>query len=78
MLTPPGQFYLNNLDSPLHECALPALRELLAMRPEAANCSPETLKWLLWEERYLTWQPTEHEVEVALEALRLDSGEVTA
>jgi hypothetical protein len=77
MLTPPNQFYLNNLANPLHECVLPALRELLATRPQAANCSPETLARLLWEGRYQTQQPADHEVEEAMEALRVE-GEVLA
>lgn len=56
---------------------LPALRELLGKHQRLTNCSAQTLAGLLWELRYFPWQPADHEVEAALEVLRVE-GEVLA
>lgn len=72
----PPQEYHDNHPSQLQ--VLPALRELLGNDPWAADYALETLTTLLHELRYVTLPPETHEVEAALEALRLDSGEVTA
>jgi hypothetical protein len=53
-----------------------ALRELLSRHPSAAEAGPEQLAELLLGRRYLACRPETHEVERAVEALRLDSGEV--
>jgi hypothetical protein len=56
---------------------LPALRELFSQHSAATDKSPDTLARLLWVLRYLPHQPTTFEVEVAVEALRVE-GEVVA
>jgi hypothetical protein len=53
---------------------LPALREMLGNHPHLTECSPETLAELLRECRYLPQQPADHQVEVALETLRVEDG----
>ena len=51
---------------------LPTLRELLSKDVHAASYSAETLGRLLWELGCLPCQPADHEVEAALEALRVE------
>jgi len=57
------------------EDVLPAVRELISEHAAAAYKSSETLARLLWVLRYLSYRPEVFEVEVALEALRVE-GEV--
>ena len=52
-----------------------ALRELLSRNRCAAHFDSETLSELLHEERCLSYRPAIHELECALEALRIE-GEV--
>jgi hypothetical protein len=52
-----------------------ALREFLHQHPEAVASGPETLAELLYERRFLPHRLEVFEVEVALEALRVE-GEV--
>ena len=73
MFTPSNELY------PAKPCSgqdmLVAAREFLAHHREVGACGPETLADLLFEFRYLPHRPEPFEVEVALEALRVD-GEV--
>lgn len=52
-----------------------ALRELLSKNERLTDYSAEALAELLWGWRYLSTQPTDHQVAEALEALRVE-GEV--
>ena len=54
---------------------LPALRELLCQNPSLGNSGPEELRYQLC--RYLPQRPGFFEVEMALEALRIE-GQVLA
>jgi hypothetical protein len=54
---------------------LPALRGLFSQRPAAMQSGLETLARLLWVLSYLPYRPEESEVEIAMEALRVE-GEV--
>jgi hypothetical protein len=54
---------------------LPALRELYSQQPAAPSKSPDTLARLLHLLRYVPRRPSTFEVEVAIEALRVE-GEV--
>ena len=71
------EYYEGRLETPAND-VLPALRELLSQHPEADTSGLETLSRLLYVLRFLPYQPEIHEVEAALEALRLASGEVAA
>ena len=55
-----------------------ALRELLAKNHCAAQFSAETLTELLYAERFILRRVAAHEVEIALETLRVGDGEVLA
>lgn len=55
---------------------LPTVRELLSHHPEAAACGMEELA--NWLQLFAGRRPQPVEVEAALEALLLDSGEVAA
>ncbi|MBA4116075.1 MAG: hypothetical protein H0X71_06475 [Rubrobacter sp.] len=57
---------------------LPAVRELISENPETACWEATTTAKLLYATRLLPHQPEDSEVEAALEALRLDSGEISA
>jgi hypothetical protein len=54
-----------------------ALRELLAKNCCAIDFSAETLAELLYAQRYVSRRVEAHEVECALEALRLDGDLLT-
>lgn len=54
---------------------LPALRELLSRYPDLAYSTPEELQLRL--HNYLSWRPEVCEIEVAMEALRVE-GQVLA
>ncbi len=56
---------------------LVGLRDLLSRNPEAACRGPEALQELLYAGRFVPRRPTMHEVEAALDALRVE-GEVVA
>ena len=64
------KFYTHELED-----TLVGLRELLARHPALTYCGPEELAQQLRESGYLRRQPEVHEVEAALEALRIE-GEV--
>ena len=68
--TPPEAYNHNDGPTP---CIWLALREMFGNHPHLTDCSAETLAGLLWEFRYLPQQPEDREVEVALEALRVES-----
>ena len=71
MIAPRDGFYSNvRTQEPLI-----ALRGLLSRNPCAAQVGPETLLDLLYEEGYLSRNIAVHELECALEALRIE-GEV--
>ena len=74
MTLSPDSLYPNKPDG--GDDVLAALREFLARHREAAAYGPETLAELFFEFRYLPQRPEVFEVEVALEALRDDEGEL--
>lgn len=56
---------------------LPALRELCSQHPGAVTTSPDKLARMLYVLRYLSYRCEAFEVEVGLEALRVE-GEIAA
>ena len=74
-MTAPKPFYTTSRerDNVLH--ALRELLSLLSVHREAADSQAEVLADLLYEQHFLSHRPEVFDVEVALEALRIE-GEV--
>ncbi len=71
-MTAPQPFYKTSRE---RDNVLLALRELLSLRREAVDAQAEVLADLLYEQLFLSHRPEVFDVEVALEALRIE-GEV--
>lgn len=71
------QLYPASLDNEGQD-VLTALRALFSRCPQTMSEGPETLTRLLWEGRYLSRWPADHEVVSALEVLRDENGELLA
>jgi hypothetical protein len=59
-----------HVDVPTTSTILPALRELLSNHPTKTTCGPEELRDSL--SRYLPRRPEVFEVELAMDALRIE------
>jgi hypothetical protein len=54
------------------QTVLGALRSMLSQHPQATTAGSETLAELLYERRFVPYRPAVFDVDVALEALRVE------